>query len=130
MPFDWKGLVEVAHQLERLANEGANVEALQRSAVSRAYFGAYLPCAQFLNFRSREDSDDHGRLRSHLKARRRHADAKRLELRQWRNDADYRNDLPWAGIAATVSSALLEAGDIFRSLVWRRSYLNDSGRFS
>jgi len=122
MLFDWKGLVEVARELERLANEGTNVEALQRSAVSRAYFGAYCHACnyavEFLNFRSREDSDDHGRLRSHLKARRRHGDAKRLErLRQWRNDADYRNDLPWADIAATVSSALFEAGDVFKSLV-------------
>ncbi len=99
MPFEWKKLVDLARQLEQQATAVADAEPVQRSAVSRAYFGAYCHARNFaqafLRFAAREDADDHGRLRAHLKNRRRQGDAKRLErLRQWRNDADYRNDLP------------------------------------
>jgi len=41
MAFDWKSLVDVAHALARMATMGANAEAYQRSAVNRAYFGAF-----------------------------------------------------------------------------------------
>lgn len=55
------------------------------------------------------DADDHGRLRHHLKSRRRHGVADRLDrLRQWRNACDYLDDLafdPHTVLAAAVAEA-------------------------
>src|ERR1051326_3930863 len=121
MPFDWKALVALARQMEQLAEHASDPEALQRSAISRAYFGAFGHACTYarawLEFDPREDADDHGRLRAHLKARRRHGDAKRLErLRQWRNEADYLNELPWDDVAVTVDAAIREAESVLSSL--------------
>ena len=123
MPFEWKALVAVARDLEVQASKGiSDPEALQRSAVSRAYFGAYCHARNyaktFLKFEPKEDADDHGRLRSHLSGKRRQNIAKHLErLRQWRNDADYQDYLPWNDISATVAAAIKEADGIILSLV-------------
>ena len=94
---------------------------LQRAAVSRAYFGVFCYARNyaisFLKFEARDDSDDHGRLRNHLRDRKRQGDAKRLErLRQWRNDADYLDELPWDNLPKTVESVLSEAELVFKSL--------------
>jgi hypothetical protein len=124
MPFDWKTFVDLARQLEQQANAASspNAETLQRSAVSRAYFGAYCHARNyaisFLKFASRQDVDDHGRLRAHLKNKRRQADASRLDrLRQWRNIADYSDDLPWKDVKAVVIEAIEEAEKVFASLL-------------
>ena len=121
MPFDWKALIDLAKQMEAQATQTSEPDALQRSAISRAYFGAFGHACnyakEFLGFDPNENADDHGRLRAHLKARRRHGDAKRLErLRQWRNDADYLNDLPWADVDVTVTAAIREAESVVNSL--------------
>ncbi|MFO0969947.1 MAG: hypothetical protein U0793_30710 [Gemmataceae bacterium] len=121
MPFDWQGYVALARDLERQAGAAPEPESLQRSAVSRAYFGAYCHARNyaknFLEFAAREDADDHGRLRAHLKGKRRKGDADRLEqLRQLRNEADYLDELPWSDRAVTVAAALLAAEYIYRSL--------------
>ncbi len=98
MPFDWKGLLGLAHDLQRQAAASAQPEPLFRSAVSRAYFAAYCHARNYardyLEFDPREDADDHGRLRAHLTSKRRKADADRLALlRQLRNEADYVDNL-------------------------------------
>jgi hypothetical protein len=122
MPFDWKGFLSFAHNLQQQAATLPEPEPLLRSAVSRAYFGTYCHARNYakdyLKFNPREDADDHGRLRAHLKDRRRKGDADRLEqLRQLRNNADYLNDLPWTDAPATVVSALAFADSVFKSLV-------------
>ena len=122
MTFDWKGFLALAHNLQQQAATSAEPEPLFRSAVSRAYFGDYCHARNFakayLKFRPREDVDDHGRLRAHLKDRRRKGDADQLEqLRQLRNNADYLNDLPWSDAATTVASALASADSLFNSLI-------------
>jgi len=98
-----------------------NAEEFERTAVSRAYFGAFCYARNyaiaFLRFTPRDLNEDHGRLRNHLWERKRQGDAKRLQrLRQWRNDADYLNDLPWDDVRKTVESALADAERVFESL--------------
>ena len=122
MPFEWKNLLDLAHRMEQEASNGAaNAEALYRSAVSRAYFGAFCHARNyaesFLNYQPKQDERDHGALRAHLKGKRRQGDADRLErLRQWRNDADYLDDLPWSDAQSVVVTAIAEADRIFKSL--------------
>ena len=122
MPFEWKSLLELARQMERDAGAGAaDAEALFRSAVSRAYFSAFCHARNFaesfLNYQPRQDERDHGSLRAHLKGKRRQGDADRLErLRQWRNNADYLNVLPWSDNQLVATTAIAEADKIFKSL--------------
>jgi hypothetical protein len=70
MAFDWRAFVDLARELARQAASAIHPEALLRTALSRAYFGAFghaLDYAMsFLHFHAREDADDHGRLRDHL----------------------------------------------------------------
>jgi hypothetical protein len=122
MSFDWKTFLELARDLQHRAGSAVHREAYLRSTVSRAYFGAFGHAInyakQFLQFHSRELVEDHGRLREHLRRKRRKGDSDRLEqLRQWRNEADYSNDLPWSDPTATVESAVKLADVVFASLV-------------
>ena len=122
MAFDWKNLLDLARQMEHDAGTGStNTEGLYRSAVSRAYFGAFCHARNyaesFLKYQPKRDERDHGSLCAHLKGKRRHGDADRLErLRRWRNDADYLNDLPWIDVKSVVATAIAESEKIFRSL--------------
>jgi hypothetical protein len=123
MSFDWKSLLDLATQMEQDASKGAtNAEARYRSAVSRAYFGVFCHARNyaenFLKYQPKQDERDHGSLRAHLKGKRRQGDADRLErLRQWRNDADYLNDLPWTDMKSVAATAIAEAEKIFQSLM-------------
>jgi hypothetical protein len=122
MSFDWNNLLDLARQMEQEAGKGAaNAESLLRSAVSRAYFGAFCHARNyaenFLKYRPKQDERDHGSLRAHLRGKRRQGDADRLErLRQWRNDADYLDALPWNHVQSVVVTAIAEAERIFKSL--------------
>ncbi len=74
MPFDWKNLLDLAHQMEQDASKGVSKEeALCRSAVSRAYFAAFCYARnyaeQFLKYQPKSDERDHGSLRAHLKGK-------------------------------------------------------------
>jgi hypothetical protein len=83
MAFDWRGYLDLARHLEHLATSSPESESLLRSAVSRAYFAVYCHARNYakayLGFVPREDADDHGRPRAHLKDRRRKGDADLLE---------------------------------------------------
>jgi hypothetical protein len=119
--FDWKALVDLARNLGQQAATAPNSEAYQRSAVNRAYFGAFgyafNYAKQFLKYHPRENPDDHGRLREHLKVKKRYGAAERLrQLRELRNQADYVDDLPWEDFQATVESAIKLAGQVFLHL--------------
>jgi hypothetical protein len=120
MPFEWKELLDLAREMEREAVAGAgNAETLFRSAVSRAYFGAFCHVRNYaqtyLNFHSRKDQDDHGRLRAHFKGKH-SANGVRLDrLRKWRNQADYMDTLPWSDFAVETAIALAEAQKLFNS---------------
>ena len=73
--------------------------------------------AEFLQFEPREGIEDHGRLRAHLKGKRRGGDGDRLDLlRQWRNQADYVDDLTSFDLNDMLIKALGMAERIFASL--------------
>jgi len=122
MAFDWKSFVALARDLQHQAVNAPNSDAFLPSAVSRAYFGAFGHASnyarQFLQFQSRKLVEDHGRLREHLRRKKRKGDSDRLEqLRQWRNEADYSNGLAWPDPPATVATAIKWADAVFASLV-------------
>ena len=103
MPFDWTEYLVLARFLLGQAGNGCDQEAGCRTVVSRAYYAAYnharLYATAYLGFvprtRLEERSQDHGRLRDHLRRRRRSQVAVYLEeLRGWRNECDYQDDIP------------------------------------
>jgi hypothetical protein len=98
MKFDWKDYVEVCRFLEQHAATSPTEEAFLRSAVSRAYYAAFCHLRNYardsLEFRPRNDADDHGRLHSRLKQGKLRGLALKLErLREWRNECDYQDQL-------------------------------------
>jgi len=120
MAFDWKRFVELGRLLEGMATESEDREALLRAALSRIYYGAFCYARNYardyLDFSARGDQDDHGRLRAHLKQRKRKGDADRLErLRQWRNECDYVDDIGF-DLSAAVSQGLAQAERLIQSL--------------
>lgn len=120
MAFDWREYLTLAQWLQVNLPPGISQEGAQRVAIGRAYYAAFGyaidHATNYLEFEPRNDADDHGRLRAHLKRRRRMATAEHLDrLRQWRNDCDYQSDFP--GDLATVLVAALAAADyVIRSL--------------
>ena len=118
-------MVDLARQMEQQANQGKRLilNLCTVPPVCRACPGAYCYARNYAksllgHLLLGEDADDHGRLRAHLSGKRRQNTAKHLErLRQWRNEADYQNDLPWSGIPATVAAAIKEADEVIRNLV-------------
>ncbi len=123
MPFDWKALIDLAREWQRSVTgvtEVAKADAVLRSALSRIYFGVFCHARNYardwLGFQLRVDSDDHGRLRAHLKSRRRAGDSDRLDrLRRWRNECDYADELTF-DLPAAVVSALQMAERVLASL--------------
>jgi hypothetical protein len=120
MAFDWSEYLKLARWLATNTPPGVSEEAARRDAISRAYYAAFGHACQYaqdnLGFQPRNDPDDHGRLRAHLKSKRRHATADSLDrLRGWRNDCDYRGDFP-GDLQATVTNALGDADYVFQSL--------------
>src|SRR5207237_6554210 len=110
----------LARDLQTQARGAANPESLLRTALSRAYYAALCHSRNYpqawLQFAAREDADDHGRLRAHLKTKKRRGVSERLDrLRQWRNESDYHDELRF-DLSTTVTNALEEADYIFRRL--------------
>ena len=120
MAFDWHRLLELARFLQQNADAVQPDEAVLRTVLSRAYYGAFCHARNYardyLGFTPRNDPDDHGRLRAHLRSRRRKGDADRLDrLRQWRNESDYADELGF-DLAVAVLAAMGEADRVFLSL--------------
>jgi hypothetical protein len=120
MPFDWKEYLDLAVFLQKQAGGAASAEALLRSAISRAYYGAFCHCRNYardwLGFHPRNDADDHGRLREWLKQRRRRGVSDRLHrLREWRNECDYYDQLTFDP-HALLGAVLAEAHEVFAAL--------------
>jgi hypothetical protein len=120
MAFDWREYLALAQWLQTNTPPGMSEEGARRAAIGRAYYAAFGYAVDYttnyLDFKPRNDGDDHGRLRAHLKSRRRMATADRLDrLRQWRNDCDYQGDFP-GDLAATLIAALKDAAYVIESL--------------
>jgi hypothetical protein len=120
MPFDWHDYLDLARWLEANTPPGTSDEAAKRTAISRAYYAAFCYARNYarhyLGFVPRDDETDHGRLRAHLRQRRRHGTADKLDsLRDARNQCDY-DDNVTEDLAAMLGTALREADYVFQSL--------------
>lgn len=117
MSFDWITFVELARDLEQQARNGRNPEAYLRSALSRLYFGAFGHsrnyAERYLWLTPRNAAEDHGRLKAHLKNKRRKGIADRLE----QLEADYVDDLSAFDLPATVANAVPLAEAVFAGLI-------------
>lgn len=122
MPFDWKAFIDVARSLQEQAGSEPDPEALLRTAVSRAYYGAFCfvrnHARDQLGFQPKNDANDHGRLRAHLRGKRQQISQKLDRLRQWRNESDYSDQLPFDA-EATLAAAIGEAAAIVALLTPR-----------
>ncbi len=119
MPFEWRAFIDLARTLQQQA-QGANREALLRTALSRAYYGAFGYARGYaqlwLKYEPLGTEEDHRMLRQLFWARKRQNVARSLDqLRRWRNQADYDNDLS-IDLEASVPSALGEANRIVAAL--------------
>jgi hypothetical protein len=113
--FDWHEFLVLARSLVSDPQESA-----QRTAISRAYFAAYGHAfdyaKRYLRFVPRADSDDHGRLRDHLKRSRRAGIAESLHwLREARNRADYNSEFG-DDVPTVVAECLVDAQYVFDGL--------------
>jgi hypothetical protein len=121
MGFEWKLYVAVSRFLCAQADKSGNREGLLRSALSRAYYGAFCYSRNYardwLGFNPRYDAEDHGRLRAHLKKSKRWRVSEKLErLRDWRNECDYQDQLNF-DLEKALGPALQETDYIFSSLI-------------
>lgn len=123
MAFDWREYLALAGWLQNNTPPGVSPECARRCAVGRAYYAAFCYARNYardyLGFQPRNDADDHGRLRAHLKQKRRYRTGQSLDrLRDWRNRCDYVDDLghDLAALDAMLTAALEEADYVFRSL--------------
>jgi len=121
MGFEWKLYVAVSRFLYAQADRSGNREAYLRSALSRAYYGAFCYSRNYardwLGFSPRYDAEDHGRLRAHLKKSKRWRVSEKLEwLRDWRNECDYQDQLNF-DLDKALGPALQGTDYIFSSLI-------------
>jgi hypothetical protein len=116
MAFEWHAFVDFAR---RLAQDFPDDEAAMRSAVSRAYFGAFCHAKRYavekLGFLPGKEADDHGKLRAIMKGKLSVVGQRLQQLRELRNTADYDQEaIPDWNLAA--GSAVNEADKILRQL--------------
>lgn len=120
MAFDWREFLTLARSLRDDPPPGVSLEAAQRTVASRAYYGAFgharKYATDYLGFVPRDDGDDHGRLRAHLKRQRRGKTADCLDrLREFRNECDYLDDLP-RETGSAIDEFLDDSEYVFESL--------------
>jgi hypothetical protein len=125
MPFDWREYLEVAHFLRGQGGGSFSEEAALRTLISRAYYAAYGYALRYsrdnLGFvagrRLEDRTQDHGRLRAHLRQRRRAFVASKLEqLRDWRNVCDYDDSPPTFDFLQRATDAIAAAEYVIRAL--------------
>jgi len=97
--FEWKDFIDVARHLRDVSGKDIPDEAAYRSAVNRAYYGAYGHSTEYaihkFKFIPEENGDDHWRLRDCFKEKGKSSPdmmqvaLKLKELHEWRKDCDY-----------------------------------------
>jgi hypothetical protein len=120
MAFDWREFLAAARWLQMNTPPGVSEECAHRTAIGRAYYAAFKYAVEYaeryLGFVPRNNGDDHGRLRAHLRSRRRAATADRLDrLRDARNWSDYQGEFP-TDLTKTLEKALEDADYVIASL--------------
>jgi hypothetical protein len=124
--FDWHGYLAIARFLQEQAGLAVPIEAAYRSVVSRAYYAAYghglRYATTYLGFVPRrapaDRTQDHGRLRAHLRSKRRAKTAFLLDrLRDHRNECDYLDDLGDRDLPKIAAGSMEDAESVFNSLL-------------
>jgi len=119
MAFEWKYFLDVANHLRQLEKDGLDKEACCRSAISRAYYAAFCHARNYARDRRSfipEYSDaDHRNVRERfMKSKTRGVASALDQLRQWRNEADYVDDIE--DISSQVQGLLGEAKKVIEWL--------------
>lgn len=123
MSFDWTHYLHLAHELFGKSKKRANREAKLRTAISRAYYGAFIKARNHLILVDKHPipygvnpheyvQSQFSRSRNSL---RRNIGNDLHELRRYRNDADYRNVFP-ASLEIVADEALILADRIDTAL--------------
>ena len=125
MAFDGHEGLEVAQFLGGKIKEPCTQESLQRAAISRAYFAAFVHAlyyevdgGRFHQSPLDERGADHGLLRKHFRDQKKHKIASELkELHHWRKTCDYEffTD-PSMLLSTALDNALKNAKNIIDSL--------------
>lgn len=100
MMFEWSDFIDIARHLNDFGGKRTLPdEAAYRSAVNRAYYGAYGHCTKYamvnFGFEPEENGKDHWRLRQCFKNNgKSNSDMAEIasslyELHEWRKDCDY-----------------------------------------
>ena len=121
MAFNWQEYLTLARHLQGQTVPEVTREGVVRALISRAYYAAFGHARNYardwLGFVPRYSGEDHGRVREHLKRRRRWAVGTFLEeLRQSRNECDYLDVLSEADLDRLVNDCLAAADYIIRAL--------------
>jgi uncharacterized protein (UPF0332 family) len=120
MPFDWKEYLELAKSLQNNQGNGYSQEATFRSAISRAYYGAFCHARNFIRDRAGfipyNNAEDHSRVRRHFQRQGKPDISDSLNnLRRWRNTCDYQ-DIIGKDLAQIVSDAIQNAQEVIDKL--------------
>jgi len=119
--FEWKLYLELSQFLQQESAKSDNPEPFLRTALSRAYYGTFCYARNYardwLQFQPRYDGEDHGRLRDHLRKKRRRGTSDKLQrLREWRNECDYHDQLSFDA-QIILATAIIDATYVFNSLL-------------
>jgi hypothetical protein len=121
MVFDGNEGLHVAQYLGGMINGPCTLESVQRAAISRAYFAAYLHAfyceidsGRFERSPAGSGGIDHGRLVKHFRDIKEHKIATELkELHEWRKKCDYNYYMePPRTMVTELENALINAKDI------------------
>src|SRR5262245_33004263 len=118
MAFDWCENLDLARWLQANTMVGVSTECAQRAAIGRAYYAAFgyaqWYAIEYQGYSPRYDSDDHGRLKRHYRAKRYRVSQELDRLRDWRNQCDY--DSSAADFTTMLASALDSAQYVLDAL--------------
>lgn len=126
MPFDWGDFVRLAEELRSRQWQDSLKEALLRSAVSRAYYGAFGTACEYaetyLGFPRSHTGRDHRALIDFLRRQSEEPIAQLSmeldQLRKWRNQCDYDREVP--ALEVMVQNAIDSAKYIINQVQYAR----------
>lgn len=125
MVFDGNESLSVAQFLGEKIDGPCTQESIQRAAISRAYFAAYVHAFYYETDNGRfqpsppdERGKDHGLLRIHFRTLKKHKIASELkELHDWRKTCDYDYFTnPSMSLSDALETSLKNAKDIINEL--------------
>jgi hypothetical protein len=120
--FDWRAYLDLATELSGIHGAEATIllsEAASRTAVSRAYYGAFCHARNYaqqrLGYIPQNTPSDHWAVRQHFRRHGMIDVAVSLDvLRTWRNACDYDDTVPT--LSTIVGRALQEAAAVIQRL--------------